>query len=339
MRYLALDTSIYRTCLATRVNGHTPALLNKVRRFNHRRGDSLLVPEVVEAELHRHLSRTKHHAEVASFISSEGIERLPLTADALVRAMIWSIRGDRPARVSDEQSGTILSELGDAYYKYGAEQDCLILSTLSEFMSGKPDDSLVICTGDKRWFQNGELVESITSEFACKVTGYRELTVLLQEEFDAEVSSEVAEQYARAALSLDALQSFSGTFAIALGALPKFDMPSLLGSDTLRAIEAFNLRNQAQIAETMKVISNSGVFDWLESNRRQLEQASLAATRIYGSGMMKVLQDMEAQNARIARLVMELPDTDDDAGESVEDEANDRETGETHQEDDEESHQ
>ena len=322
MRYLFLDTNIYETCRLMRVNGHTPALLNKARRFSSSDGGLLLVPEVVSAELHRHLKYTPHHDDVERFMSSEGILHLPLTPDALVKAMIWSIKGDRPARVSDEQSGTITDILGDAYYKYGAEQDCLILATLSEFMQERPDDHLVICAGDKRWFSQGELVDSITREFNCSVTAYDDLTVLLQGEFKEQVAAEVAVEYARVASSLQAIkaslalsgigsatslvqQSISKSLAaldIKPGTLQAFaDMQRSAALDikpgTIQALADMQ-RSAALVADsTSRLFATSG----LDAVAKQMRDANLVTARLYGVGspLSKVVQQMNEQNARL----------------------------------------
>lgn len=303
MRYLFIDTNVYMTCLLMRQSGHTPAILNRVRKLNQKAGGLLLVPEVVDAELQRHLKESPQYPTVTSLFAADGVTHVPLTPTALTRAMVWSIRAERPAKVSEEERSAALEALDEGRFKYGAEQDCLILSTLSEFMQGKTYDTLVFCTRDKKWYSDGGITPTITSVFDCELAAYRDITSLLDEEFGHEVKDELKAEELKAAESLEALRQ-TISVAVNIPAFPKPVVPHVVFENPAAAAVA---KIQADSKARMAALTNI-------TSPIQTALSATAATRLYGVGspMSQMIREMNERNAQWMKLATEFTEDDDE---------------------------
>ncbi len=295
-----------------RRNGHNPSLLKRMLRHITKNNSILLVPEVVEAEVRRVLKDNPAEHKTVSVLGADGTQVVPLTPMALTRAMLWTIRGDKPARTNTNAWGnsaeTVLA-LDTMRFKYGIEQDCLILSSLSEYMSDKPvDDTLVICTADRAWFANGTLAQSIDEEFVAQLNVYDDLTVLLADEFGADVDAEIRAEYILMSQQLEQLQRQIDLASVGAVRSMQAALATIKFPDTVVLQQAV-LSSQAVVSVLAdKIMENSAV-------QAQLQQTLKAATRLFGLHS-PALAAIKAWGEREA-LVLDMygrgtiPDTDD----------------------------
>jgi len=279
VKYLFLDSNIYLTCAMMRRNGHNPSLLRRVLRHVKKSDAILLVPEVVDAEVCRVLKDNPAERKTVSVLGAEGTQVVPLTPNALTRAMLWTIRGDKPARKNTDAWGssdeTVLA-LDTMRFKYGIEQDCLILASLSEFMSDKlATDTLVICTADKAWFANGELALAIVDAFSTQLRAYDDLTVVLRDEFSIDVDAEIRAEYILMSEQLEELQrqlNLAAPEALrsVQAALTTIKLPNM------DAYKAATLASQQMLnAVADQIMATSAV-------QEQMQQTLKAAGRLFG---------------------------------------------------------
>jgi hypothetical protein len=307
VKYVFLDSNIYITCAALRRRGHNPSLLGRLVRHAKNNGAILLVPEVVDAEVRRLLHGGTNEQSVTRVLGGKGVQDVALTPEALTRAMLWTIRGDRPARKNTDAWGNRADaiEFSDSMrFRYGVEQDCLILASLAGFMAERPEDELVICTSDAAWRSDGSVAESIAAQFQCNVIAYDDLIVLLKREFAVDVDEEIAAEYAVMAESLAAVQRSLASIAFpsaqTLRDMQESMKSMVLGSGIREAVaslaafsEAANAKQMADIARSARVVTASIARDLAAS------QAVLA--QLHGTDIGRYVREVNRQSAVVLR--------------------------------------
>ena len=303
MKYVFLDSNIYITCAGLRVHGHNPSLLGRLVKHAKNNDAVLLVPEVVDAEVRRILNGGTNEKFVTKTLDGTDVQDIPLTPEAMTRAMLWTIRGDRPARKNTVAWGNptkVMEALDFMRFRYGVEQDCLILASLTEFMADKSEDELVICTSDKAWFAEGSLAESIANQFQTEAAAYDDLIVLLKDEFGVDVDAEIAGEYAGVAASLAALQR----------SLSSITLPNLQGILAMQESVQSMLARSGILdmqASVQSILANSGIQGMQESVQSLLARSGIQDTLasvesiMADSGIREVQASIQSMQTMLSR--------------------------------------
>lgn len=330
MKYIFIDSNIYLTCAMLRRSGHNPRLLQSLLGRVVKQDAVLLIPEVVDAEVRRVLRQRSVEENVTSVFGADGTQTIPLTPTAMTKAMLWTISADKPAHPNAGDLSELMELLGLPRFKYGIEQDCLILASLSEFMADKTEGTLVICSEDDRWYSSGRLVSRLQDEFPVKVTGYKDLTVLMSREFGIDIDPSILADYADMSKALTALHqsidlSIGSPSALAAqkaveslrAAIGVGSLNSLAVQKAVEGLSAVLDSSKVTLPEgvlSAQLLVSSHIAELTGGASMQLassaaleamQEATLAASRLYGaySPATKMFEDMNKTNAAMMRAI------------------------------------